>query len=338
MIINEIKILCIDTNDTYIFNNLDIPNIPNLHIHSKLLVSNDGKILLIRTNNKIGILSEYGYINLDNIIDCLKTTLITLKIIYLCDKKYYTIISWDNTLCCYSIIGIIICENENKQYITNKHRIKYILKDPDSKLSTNGYIYIYISKKLSLLKINDISYSLTIPIIHYICNDLLSRYNFNTPLCKTLIIGNMSRINKENLSNNLMKILTPLQEDNKFIIDTYSSIYVEILEYKKKLDVITIILYMIDNLSNIDIIFDKLKHDQHYLSKVYLILEYIMDIYTYICDYTIKDKNLELSKEYIKHVILYILTIYKLIKITDKKNENIISIISNNFLSRFTLN
>jgi hypothetical protein len=334
LINNTIKIISLYTkNNNEIKLEKFLPFIVNEK--SKWLISNDGKLLLSRNGNNINIVSNIGYIDITNKIDNSKSSLITLKSVKLYnDSQTYAIISWNYELSRYTIIGIIIDNNIN---ITNVYHINYKLKDYIYKLYTNGYTYIYVNK--NDIKINDIRMSLHIPIIRYMCCDILKKYKYdenNKLQSKKILIGNISKINEEYISDNLRKIFTPLQENNKFIIDTYNSIHIIILDTNdtnntniKKLDVISTVLFIFEDILNIELLFNIIKKDKHYLSKVYLILEYMKDIYNYINEYKIDCFNFKLSKKYIELVILYFITIYRSIKVVNSKNDNIICSINN---------
>ena len=314
------------------YSEIKLDNFKTFNKKSKWLISNDGKLLLNRYGNNINIVTNIGNIDITSEIDNSKSSLITLKSVKLYnDIQTYTIISWNYELSRYTIIGIVIDNNIN---ITNVYHINYKLKDYIYKLYTNGYTYIYVNK--NDIKINDIRMSLHIPIIRYMCYDILKnyKYNENTKLqSKKILIGNISKINEEYINENLRKIFTPLQENNKFIIDTYNSIHIIIIDTNeignKKLDVISTVLLIFEDILNIELLFNIIKKDKQYLSKVYLILEYMRDIYNYIKEYKIDCFNFKLSKKYIELIILYFITIYRSIKIVNSKNDNIICSINN---------
>ena len=297
---------------------------------NKWLISDDGKLLLNRNNDCIFIVSKYGKLSITNNIDDLKSKscVVMLKSVALYPNiETYTLVLWNRVLQRYTLIGIVVNPVEHKQITTNMYRINYNVKNNKTSIHTNGNIYVYKDDKTTT--INDIKIFFHIPLIRYICSNILERYEFNENteiLGSVLTIGNMTSTANCAVTNNLCKLFTPLQDQGRFIIDTFNNINIEILDNgKKKLDVVNVVLYIFEDLQNIDILFEKLKKDKHYLSKVYLIFEYMKDIYNYISDYNIPDKNLHLSKMYIEMAILYAITIYKSIKISDERSENIVS-------------
>ena len=282
-----------------------VKTIINLDIHKifskKWLISDDGKLLFNRGDKSLIIISRFGQLDitdkfkLDNCQLNQKSNLFMLKTFTLYSNiETYTIVLWNRVSRYYTLIGIIENQQENKQYATNMYRINYTIPKDNIKSSihTNGNIYIY--KTPESTTINDIRIFFHIPIIRYICTDILTKYEFdkNTDILGVnLTLGNMCKIPKEYpITKNLCKIFTPLHENSRFVIDTYNTIYLDILDNgKKKLDVISVVLYMLEDLQNIDILFETLKKDRHYLSKTYLIFEYMKDIYDYICGYNTKD-------------------------------------------------
>lgn len=319
---NLIKILSLSNRK------LSMIELGEIKYSNRWLVSDDGQVLFNRDTKRMVIITKYGTIDVTKKIDHSESSLIMLKKVNIYpDVDTYTLVSWDRVTGRYTLVGLVLNVANSSQNITEMYRINYNVQARcGSSIHMNGNIYIY--RKKNRTKINDISMFFHIPIVRYMCDDILTRYKFgpnDEVIGPTLLIGNMIRTREGNVTSNLRKIFTPLQEHSRFIIDNYTNIHIIILDNsKKKLDVINVVMYMFDDLTNIEALFDILKRDKLYLSKVYLIFEYMKDIYNYISDYNVDDPNLKLSKRYIELSILYAVTIYRSIRQSNQKNESVV--------------
>lgn len=314
------------------------------------LISDDGNVLVNKNQNKILVLM------LDKITMSVYTneietdddeySLMLESVILSNDIKSNTLVMWDNANKVFNLWGIL--RNKNQEYtISNKMTINYNIPKGFNKISTNGQLFVYKYDKYAI--INDISNILILPVIIGYCDELykILKNVFDNNISTEIIIGNMTTRKKSVLNYKLQYILNPVVKDNKIIMDSYETLDIPIIENTDEehamggmeLDSLDLFFSVLNDVSKISNVFNKIKNDSLYGVKSELLLNMFLNLFLVMFDikFTRRDNmnNLYVSKKYCELCMLYLVVVYKNTKVNcDKDLVNKIL----NSLQYFTLN
>jgi len=295
--------------------------------NSKWLLSDDGDIIVRKIEQTLNIIildkkkgKVYTSTSLDTSEYSNKNS-VMLATTRLGNNIMNTILLWDRSDYTFYLWGVV---NYNGDHIgiSNRIQIKPRYTDIPLKTSTNGKLFVNMYK--DRVDIIDITYLIPFPCITQWCEILYTKIKKQTNpiLSNNMLIGNMTSLKNQRLTEKLIYILDPLVTDNKIIMDTHDTLTVPIIEQSNNmkncsninniicsdsdLDSVDLFFTILHNASATFNIFNSLYGDELYNVKVSMFFSLLSDILSLL----LKDNTSD-SVYYCQLCILCTILMYK---------------------------
>ena len=264
--------------------------------NSKWLLSDDGNVIVRKIEHILDVIildkekgKVYTPVNLDTSEYSDKNS-VMLATTRIGENVMNTILLWDRLDYTFYLWGVVNY-NGNHISISNRIQIKPHTSDIPLKTSTNGKLFVNIYK--DRVDIIDITYLIPFPCIIQCCEIIYAKIKKQTTpvLSNNMLIGNMTSLKNQRLTEKLIYILDPLVADNKIIMETHDTLTVPIIEKSNNtynnsniihtytdLDSVDLFFTILHNTSTTLSIFNSLRNDELYNVKVNMFFSLLADI------------------------------------------------------------